>query len=567
MPGPTDIDAGAANARLVPDIPVQGDLWQALTASAESRADILIQPAETVSTGDAAAQVRAALGTDRAGLIVQIPGLIRVADVSLHELVDALLPLTLGFAVNGEKARPELAAAALRQLEPLLAEHAISPPAVGGATPPAVIGRIALDRSFGLAAAATAALSTIKAEAARRLFRINCEKLTWAVLDSGIQADVGAFDCFDESGIRIVGGRITAAYDFSRFGSWLGSISSEGDSDAALVDEIGEAFQRRYGASAEASARKARELIRALRRRLAAGRDLDWEMVQPLVNIPRDRPLPTLDGRTLSHGTAVAGLLAGEILDSSGAPDPTMPQGACPDLRLIDVRLVDVADGALKISEFNLVAALQFLRFLNRRADGMMVHGANLSVSTPHDARNYGCGATLVCEEVDRAVQSGLVVVAAAGNKGYQLLSDGGGGTVAGYFGMTIADPGNAARAITVGSTHRSEPHRYGVSYFSGRGPTGDGRMKPDLLAPGEKLLTLTAHGNVVERQDGTSFAAPLASAAAAMLMAQSPELIGRPDLIKHCLMQTATDLGRDRHAQGAGLVDVLRALQFDWRA
>jgi hypothetical protein len=45
--------------------------------------------------------------------------------------------------------------------------------------------------------------------------------------------------------------------------------------------------------------------------------------------------------------------------------------------------------------------------------------------------------------------------------------------------------PGNAELAITVGSTHRDMPHVYGVSYFSSKGPTGDGRMKPDLVAPG----------------------------------------------------------------------------------
>ena len=44
-----------------------------------------------------------------------------------------------------------------------------------------------------------------------------------------------------------------------------------------------------------------------------------------------------------------------------------------------------------------------------------------------------------------------------------------------GYRSISITDPGNAPSAITVGATHRSDPHGFGISYFSSRGPTGDG--------------------------------------------------------------------------------------------
>ena len=133
--------------------------------------------------------------------------------------------------------------------------------------------------------------------------------------------------------------------------------------------------------------------------------------------------------------------------------------------------------------------------------------------------------------------------------------------TGTGYRSISITDPGNADAVITVGSTHRRDPHAYGVSYFSSRGPTGDGRRKPDLVAPGEKI-TSTVPGGKTERMDGTSMAAPHVSGAAALLMARNPELIGQPAMIKDILMRTATDLGRERDFQGAGLVDVLRALQ-----
>ena len=73
-------------------------------------------------------------------------------------------------------------------------------------------------------------------------------------------------------------------------------------------------------------------------------------------------------------------------------------------------------------------------------------------------------------------------------------------GPVAGRPRLTINDPGNAELAITVGSTHRDMPHIYGVSYFSSKGPTGDGRIKPDLVAPGEKIISC-AVGDATERQ------------------------------------------------------------------
>jgi subtilisin family serine protease len=164
-------------------------------------------------------------------------------------------------------------------------------------------------------------------------------------------------------------------------------------------------------------------------------------------------------------------------------------------------------------------------------------------------------------------IGSGVVVVAAAGNAGYLKYKTVTGPaeaheeTTEGYHTVSITDPGNAQRVITVGSTHREKPHDYGVSYFSSRGPTGDGRLKPDLVAPGEKINS-TFPGEESRTLDGTSMAAPHVSGAAAMLMARHSELIGQPERISRALCDTATNLGREPYFQGAGLLDVLRALQ-----
>src|SRR4029077_1593124 len=224
------------------------------------------------------------------------------------------------------------------------------------------------------------------------------------------------------------------------------------------------------------------------------------------------------------------------------------------DLRVLPDNPADKAD------EFTIIAALQFIRYLNANKNLMLIHGVNLSLSVPHDVANYACGRTPVCEECERVVASGVVVVTAAGNRGFDKREREP-AAYGDYRYISITDPGNADGVITVGSTHRMLPHNYGVSYFSSRGPTGDGRTKPDLVAPGEKIQS-TVPGDGIASMDGTSQAAPHVSGAAAILMARHRELIGRPAEIKRVLCRTATDPGRWRHFQGSGLIDVLRALQ-----
>lgn len=207
------------------------------------------------------------------------------------------------------------------------------------------------------------------------------------------------------------------------------------------------------------------------------------------------------------------------------------------------------------------MAALQFVRHLNANREQLLIHGVNMSLAIPHDKANYACGRTPVCDECERVLGTGVIVVAAAGNEGYISYATPAGAAAEGYSDISITDPGNAEGVITVGATHRYQPHMYGVSYFSSRGPTGDGRLKPDLVAPGEKILA-PVPGNGAKTKDGTSMAAPHVSGAAALLLARHRELLGQPRRIKEILCSSATDLGREKYFQGQGMVDILRALQ-----
>jgi serine protease AprX len=411
------------------------------------------------------------------------------------------------------------------------------------ADPEARVYAVSLDRE----AAPSVSLSTlaVKADAARRVFDIRCDKLAWAVIDSGIDARHPAFRLRDPGEkqppkVDPYETRVRATYDFTELKCLL-------DPDDGV--QIPKPLANRI--AAEPSLQKDLDLLYDY---IDDGRTLDWALVGNLLRVPHTQELyyPPLH----DHGTHVAGILAADWRTAEGSGKEDL-RGVCPDLWLYDLRVLK-ADGTG--DEFSVMAALQFVRHLNGTNDYMAVHGANLSLSIPHDVANYACGRTPVCEEAEKVVAAGMVVVAAAGNLGYRKMTIEGVLTEL-YSSISITDPGNADQVITVGATHRFRPHTYGVSYFSSRGPTGDGRLKPDLVAPGEKINAPILNDGAGVK-DGTSMAAPHVSGAAALLMARHNELLGRPARIKQILCSTATDLGRERYFQGAGMLDVLRALQ-----
>ena len=376
-------------------------------------------------------------------------------------------------------------------------------------------------------------IATCKADAARAAFRAAGRDIVWAVIDSGID---GSHEHFSQHG-NLKGSHEHWHRDFTG--------DARDTAKAALRDEYG-------------------------------------------------------------HGTHVAGIIAGEILETrtkaNGVPnpdirayrrmiDPDQPpgqreiltealglgsiSGLSPQTRLVSLKVLGPGGGG-HVS--NIISALNWIQEINGYGRRIQIHGVNLSVGYPFDAEWFACGQSQLCVEVDRLVRSGVVVVVAAGNRGYgQLASTQPEENRMGGLALSISDPGNAELAITVGSTHREMPHIYGVSYFSGKGPTGDGRLKPDLLAPGEKVLSCGT-GQLLQDQiqntnpepkpnfieySGTSMAAPHVSGCIAAFLSVKREFIGRPDRVKEIFLATATDLGRERAFQGAGLVDLMRAIQY----
>ena len=388
----------------------------------------------------------------------------------------------------------------------------------------------------------------VKADAATTLFKVNCGEIAWAVLDSGIDGAHPAFATSDGMGSRVV-----RTFDFKNFRRIV-NLSNNKPKRLAENIKLLVTDQENLLNPPENPERDLTQLAQGAEKK----GPIHWELVERFVELKCHAKPQT------NHGTHVAGIIGanGTAAEKIMGNGQTFPSGMCPDISLYDFRVLG-AD--LQDTEFAIIAALQFIRHLNDRDSFLSIHGANLSLSIPHDVRNFACGRTPICDECERLINSGVVVVAAAGNHGYKSFETKD-GAYESYAAFSITDPGNADGVITVGATHRYWPHTYGVSFFSSRGPTGDGRLKPDLVAPGERIRAPFPGGHDIGGEwgdlDGTSMAAPHVSGAAAMLLARYSELIGQPRRVKSILCESATDLGRERSFQGRGMLDVLRAFQ-----
>jgi subtilisin family serine protease len=276
----------------------------------------------------------------------------------------------------------------------------------------------------------------------------------------------------------------------------------------------------------------------------------------PVLHRPGQAGFDTLDGN--GHGTHVAAIIAGGVAGSEYA-------AMAPEAQLIGFKvLTDSGDG----EDAFIIKALDRIAEINEKAGRLVIHGINLSLGGAFDPMSYNCGHTPLCQELRRLWNQGVLVCVAAGNEGYAVL-EGADGPIQSNMDLSIGDPANLEEGITVGSVHKTNPHTYGVSYFSSRGPTADGRMKPDLVAPGERILSAahTAAANATAEKDlyvemsGTSQATPHVSGLLAGFLSVRREFIGYPTRVKQILLANCTDLERDPYIQGKGMPNLVKML------
>lgn len=265
----------------------------------------------------------------------------------------------------------------------------------------------------------------------------------------------------------------------------------------------------------------------------------------------------TTDG--FGHGTHIAGTIVGKKSAASGMTT-AYTGGIAPDAHLVNVRVLndegvgftsDVIDGIDWVidhkSQYN-------IRIMNLS----LGHFVTESASTDP-----------LCAAVERAVNAGIVVIASAGNHG---KTEDGSPILGG-----ISSPGNSPHAITVGALNtRNTVSRSDdtVATYSSRGPTRfDLAVKPDVVAPGNKIVSLEVSGSYLSRNyptlhkaggpsnaymtlSGTSMSAGVVSGGAALLLQRSPGY--SPAQVK-LLLQTGASYMADEGliAAGAGSVNL----------
>jgi serine protease AprX len=243
------------------------------------------------------------------------------------------------------------------------------------------------------------------------------------------------------------------------------------------------------------------------------------------------------------HGTHVAGLIGGTGASSGSANHYSATYaGMAPNANLINLRVLDQNGWG---TDSGVIAAIQEAITLKSKYNIRVI---SMSLGRP-------VFESYTLDPVDQAVEAawkaGIVVVVAAGNNGRFALTDG--------FG-TIGVPANDPAVITVGATRTLETATRvddTIASYSSKGPTSiDHIVKPDLVAPGNRLVSLRVAGSTLDtlypqfeiwpssgtskyyELSGTSMATPVVSGAVALMLQQNSALT--PDQVKARLMKTA---------------------------
>lgn len=227
------------------------------------------------------------------------------------------------------------------------------------------------------------------------------------------------------------------------------------------------------------------------------------------------------------HGTHVAGVIADSLTGADGEWN-----GVAPGVSLVGVRVLD------EQGHGNYEKVIQGLQWVVNHKDQYNIRIINLSLVSEVQSPYW---ADPLNQAVMAAWQAGIVVIAAAGNTGPDPLS--------------VGVPGNNPYVITVGAfTDAYTPEDWSDDYlaeFSAAGPTLDGFVKPDLLAPGAHMVAPMLRNTYLGRSHqanrvgsayfsmaGTSQAAAVVSGVAALILSAEPDLT--PDQVKYRLMVTS---------------------------
>lgn len=232
------------------------------------------------------------------------------------------------------------------------------------------------------------------------------------------------------------------------------------------------------------------------------------------------------------HGTHVAGIIAGDGTASKGKY-----VGVAPKSDIVAVKVLDrVGSGLIK-------NVIKGLKWIEDNHDRYNIRIVNISFGTT--SKNIKDEQEMI-RMVEKLWDEGIIIVAAAGNSG---PSD-----------NSVTAPGSSKKIITVGAFDDStmfKNNMKNVKYFSGRGPTSECVIKPEVVVAGANIVACSNKKDDYSVKSGTSMATPVVTGAVARLLERSPELT--PKEVKMRLRECCEKIKAPENQQGWGMLDIAR--------
>lgn len=232
------------------------------------------------------------------------------------------------------------------------------------------------------------------------------------------------------------------------------------------------------------------------------------------------------------HGTHVAGIIAGDGTASRGKY-----VGVAPKSNIVAVKVLDRSgSGLIK----NVIKGLKWIEDNRDRYDVRII---NISFGTT--SKNVRDEQDMI-KMVEKLWDDGIIIVAAAGNSGPSNNS--------------VTAPGSSKKIITVGAFDDSTMFKNSsknIKYFSGRGPTSECIIKPEVVVAGANIVACSNKKDDYSVKSGTSMAAPVVTGAIARLLELEPELT--PKEVKIRLKECCEKIKAPENQQGWGMLNIAK--------
>ncbi len=230
------------------------------------------------------------------------------------------------------------------------------------------------------------------------------------------------------------------------------------------------------------------------------------------------------------HGTHICGIIAGNGKSSKGKIMGVSAR--CP---LVVVKVLE-RDGNGKVDN-----VLKGCDYVIKNKDKLNIRLVNISMGA--EVVNGDEEMERLLEGVERMWECGMVVMVAGGNNGPGPMS--------------ITAPGNSKKVITVGACDDDIRSVVKNKNYSGRGPTVDCVVKPDIVTVGSNIMSLSNMANGYMKRSGTSMATAVATAVVGVFMEKHWSFT--PKDIKKLLINSAVDMGKSSQIQGNGMLNIER--------